>query len=115
MLAMENSYSNILGFFMVSFWIREEPLSPFLKNIIIDLLSASGMTFLLLQNRWMNSCRDSPFFCTMLARYQLTPERAHVAWKLSVNSRHNWFEERTDPVGSPKSQVRAEDDKQTGK
>jgi hypothetical protein len=49
LLVMENIYSDLLGFFMVSFWIREESLSPFLRNIIINLSSTSGMTFLLLQ------------------------------------------------------------------
>jgi hypothetical protein len=34
---------------MVSFRIREESLSPFLKNITIDLSLTSGITFLLLQ------------------------------------------------------------------
>jgi hypothetical protein len=47
---------------MVSFWIREESLSPFLKNIMIDLSSTSGMTFLLLQKHWMYPQRDYPFF-----------------------------------------------------
>jgi hypothetical protein len=49
LLAMENICSDVLGFFMVSFWIREELLGPFLKNITIDFLSTSRMTFLLLQ------------------------------------------------------------------
>jgi hypothetical protein len=46
----------------MSFWIREESLSPFLKIITIDMSSTSGMTFLLLQKHWMYSQRDSPFF-----------------------------------------------------
>jgi hypothetical protein len=46
----------------VSFQIKEESLSPFLKNITIDLSSTSRMTFLLLQKHWMYSWRDSPFF-----------------------------------------------------
>jgi hypothetical protein len=62
LLVMENIYSDLLGFFMVSFWIREESLSPFLRNIIINLSSTSGMTFLLLQKWWMYSQRDSPIF-----------------------------------------------------
>jgi hypothetical protein len=62
MLAMENICSDILGFLMVSFQIREESLSLFLNNIMIDLLSTSGMTFLLLQKHWMYCLRDSPFF-----------------------------------------------------
>jgi hypothetical protein len=33
-----------------------------LKNMTIDLSSTSRMMFLLLQNRWMNSRRVSPFF-----------------------------------------------------
>jgi hypothetical protein len=40
---------------MVSLWIKDESLSPFLKNITIDLSSTYGMIFLLLQNHWMNS------------------------------------------------------------
>jgi hypothetical protein len=59
---MENICSNILGFFMVSFQFREESLSPFLKNIMIDLSTTFGMTFPLLQNRWMYSQRNAPFF-----------------------------------------------------
>jgi hypothetical protein len=55
LLVMENICFNVLRFFLVSFQIREEFLSPFLKNIIIDLSSTSGMTFLLLQKRWMYS------------------------------------------------------------
>jgi hypothetical protein len=49
LLVIENICSNVLGFFKVSFWIREEPLSPFLKNITIDFSSTSRMAFLLLQ------------------------------------------------------------------
>jgi hypothetical protein len=37
MLMMANISSNVLRFFMVSVWIREESLSPFLKNLITDL------------------------------------------------------------------------------
>jgi hypothetical protein len=33
---------------MVRFWVREESLSPFLRNMLIDLSSTSEMTFLLL-------------------------------------------------------------------
>jgi hypothetical protein len=51
LLEMENIYSIVLGVFMVSFWIREESLSPFLKNIMIDLSATFRMTFLLLQKR----------------------------------------------------------------
>jgi hypothetical protein len=67
LLAMENISFDVLGFFMMSLRIKDESLSPFLKNITIDLSSTSGMTSLLLQNRWMNS-RDSPFFWTTMAR-----------------------------------------------
>jgi hypothetical protein len=35
---------------MVSFWIKDGSLSPFFKNITIDLSSTSEMMFLLLQN-----------------------------------------------------------------
>jgi hypothetical protein len=49
LLAIANIYSNILGFFMASLRIKDESLSPFLKNIIINLSSTSGMRFLLLQ------------------------------------------------------------------
>jgi hypothetical protein len=62
LLAMDNIYADILGFFMVSLRIKDESLSPFLKNIIIDLSSISRMRFLLLQKHWMNSQSDSPFF-----------------------------------------------------
>jgi hypothetical protein len=37
--------SSILGFFMVSLGIREESMSPFLKNITIDLSATSRMMF----------------------------------------------------------------------
>jgi hypothetical protein len=43
LLVIANIYSDVLGFFLVSLRIKDEPLSPFLKNIIIDLLSTSGM------------------------------------------------------------------------
>jgi hypothetical protein len=59
---MENICSDVLGFFMVSFQIREVSLSPLLKNIMIDLSLTSEMSFLLLQKQWMYSRRDSPFF-----------------------------------------------------
>jgi hypothetical protein len=88
---MENIASDMLQFFMVSLRIRDGSLSPFLKNITIDLSSISGMIFLLLQNHWMTSQRDSSFFWMMLVRSQSTLERAQVAWKLLVNSRYKWF------------------------
>jgi hypothetical protein len=68
LLVMVNIASDVLGFFMVSLWIRDGYLSLFLKNITIDLLSTSEIIFLLLQNHWMNSQRVSPFFWTTLAR-----------------------------------------------
>jgi hypothetical protein len=105
MLAMEKIYYDVLGFFMASFQIREESMSPFLKNIMIDLSSTSEMTFLLLQKQWMYSQMDSPFFWTTLARSQSTLDHAHMAHKLLVNNRHRWFQERTDPMGRPKSQI----------
>jgi hypothetical protein len=46
--------------------MADESLSPFLKNITMDLSSTSEMAFLLLQKRWVNSRRDSTFFYTML-------------------------------------------------
>jgi hypothetical protein len=112
---MANIASDVLGFFMVRLQIRDGSLSPFLKNITIDLLSTSGRIFLLLHNHWMNSRRDSPFFWMMLSRSQSTIGRAHVAQKLLVNSRHKWFEEQTDLMWSPRSHVQADDDKQTGR
>jgi hypothetical protein len=62
LLAMSNIASDVLEFFMASLRIRDGSLSPFLKNIMIDLLSTSRMIFLLLQKCWMYSRRDSPFF-----------------------------------------------------
>jgi hypothetical protein len=62
LLAIANIFLDVLGFFMVSLWIKDESLSPFLKNVIIDLSSTSKMRFLLLQKRSMNSWNDSPFF-----------------------------------------------------
>jgi hypothetical protein len=91
LLVMVNIASDILGVFMVSLRIRDGPLSPFLKNITIDLSSTSEMIFLLLRNHWMNSWRDSPFFCMTLSGSQLTPRRAHVVRMLQVNSQHKWF------------------------
>jgi hypothetical protein len=72
LLVMANIASDVLEFFMVSLQIRDESLSPFLKNMIIDLLSTSVVIFLLLQKHWMNSRRDSTFFWMMLARTQST-------------------------------------------
>jgi hypothetical protein len=48
LLAMANIASDVLEFFMVSLRNRDGSLSPFLKNITIDLSSTSGMIFLLL-------------------------------------------------------------------
>jgi hypothetical protein len=115
LLAMANIASNVLEFFMVSFQIKDKSLNPFLKNVTIDLSLTSGMMFLFLQNHWMNSRRYSPFFWMALARSQSTPGRAHVARKLLVNSQHKWFQEHTDPIGSPRSQVLEDDDKQTSR
>jgi hypothetical protein len=66
LLAVANISFDVMGFFMVSLWIKDESLSPFLKNITMDLPSTSGMMFVFLQNGWLNSRRDSPFFWTML-------------------------------------------------
>jgi hypothetical protein len=79
LLAIANISFDVLGFFMVSLRIKDESLRPFLKNMIIDLSSTSGIMFLLLQKRWINSWRDSPFFWIMVARSQSTLERAHMA------------------------------------
>jgi hypothetical protein len=62
LLAIANISSDILGLFMASLRIKDESLSPFLKNMIIDFSSTSEMMILLLQKRWINSQRDSPFF-----------------------------------------------------
>jgi hypothetical protein len=86
LLVMMNIVSDILVFFMMSLWIRDGSLSPFLKNITIDLSSIVGVIFLLLQKCWMNPQKDSPFFKMTLARSQSTLEHVHVAWKLLVNS-----------------------------
>jgi hypothetical protein len=103
LLAMMNIVSDILVFFMMSLWIRDGSLSPFLKNITIDLSSIVGVIFLLLQKCWMNPQKDSPFFKMTLARSQSTLEHVHVAWKLLVNSWLKWFQERTDLAGSLRS------------
>jgi hypothetical protein len=84
LLAFVNISSDVPGFFMVSLWIKDEPLSPFLKNMMIDLSLTSGILFLLLQKRWINSRRDSPFFCTMLSRSQSTPGHVHMSQKLLI-------------------------------
>jgi hypothetical protein len=36
---------------MVSLWIKDQPLSLFLKNTMIDFMSTSEIMFLLLQKR----------------------------------------------------------------
>jgi hypothetical protein len=87
LLAMANISFDVLGFFLASLWIRDGSLSPFLKNMTFDLPSTSRIMFLLLQNHWMNSWRDSPFFWMTLARSQLTLGRVHVAQMLLVNNR----------------------------
>jgi hypothetical protein len=115
LLAMASIAFDILGFFMVSLRIRVGSLSHFLKNMTIDLSSTSGMTFLLLHKCWMNTQRDSPFFWMTLARSHSTPRCAHVVRKLLVNNQHKWFQEQTEPAGSPRSQVLVDDDKQTGR
>jgi hypothetical protein len=85
LFAMANISFDILRFFMKSLQIREESMSLFLKNKKIGLSSTLGMIFLLLQNHWMNTWRDS-FFYTTLARSQSTPRCTHVVRKLLVNS-----------------------------
>jgi hypothetical protein len=109
LLAIANISFDVLGFFMVSLQSKDEPLSPFLKNMIMDLSSTSGVMFLLLQKCWMNSQRDSPFFWTMLARSQSTLGRVHVVQKLLVNIWHRWDQECTEPEESPRSHILADD------
>jgi hypothetical protein len=46
LLAMANISSGVLGFFIESLWIKDESMCPFLKNMIIDLLSTFRMMFL---------------------------------------------------------------------
>jgi hypothetical protein len=43
LLAIANISSDVLGFFMMSLRIKDESLGPFLKNMMIDLSSTSGM------------------------------------------------------------------------
>jgi hypothetical protein len=47
--AIANISLDVLGFFMVSFRVKDESLSHFLKNMMIELLSTIRMIFLLLQ------------------------------------------------------------------
>jgi hypothetical protein len=115
LLVMANIYSDVLGFFMVSLWMKHESLSPFLKNIIFDLPSTSGMRFLLLQKCWVSSRSNSPFIWTMPAKSHSTPGCAHVAHQLLLNSQHKWVQERTDTEGSPRSHILSDEDWQTGK
>jgi hypothetical protein len=115
LLAIASIYSDVLGFFIASLQIKDESLSPFLKNMIIDLSSTSGIMFLLLQKHWINSQMDYPFFWTMLARFELTLRCSQVVQKLLVNNRHRCNQERTDPEGSPRSHVLADADRQTGR
>jgi hypothetical protein len=74
---------------MASFQIKTGSLSPFLKNMMIDLSSTSEMIFVLLQKHLMNSGRDSPFFWMTLARSQLSvPYRPGTpTYKLQVKTR----------------------------
>jgi hypothetical protein len=48
-LVMTSISSDDLGFFMVSLQIKNRPVGPFLKNMMINLSSTFRMTFLLLQ------------------------------------------------------------------
>jgi hypothetical protein len=109
LLAIANICSDVLEFFMVSLQINNESLSPFLKNIIIDLSSTSGMRFLLLQKRWINSQSDCPLFWTTLAKSNSTPGCVHVAQKLLLNRQHRRVQERTNPEESPRSHVLADE------
>jgi hypothetical protein len=49
LLVIANISLDVLGLFMASLRIKYESLSPFLKNMMIDLSSTSGRMFLLLQ------------------------------------------------------------------
>jgi hypothetical protein len=81
---------------MVSLQTKNESLRPFLKNVMMDLSSPSRMMFLLLQKRWINSQRDSPFFYVMMAMSQLTPGHASMGesmtWKLIPRKARPWFD-----------------------
>jgi hypothetical protein len=90
-------------------------LRPLLTNMMIDLSSTSGMTFLLLQKHWMNLRRDSPSFCTMLARSYSTPDHSQVALKLLMSYLQRSDHDHTKPVCSPISKVLAEDDMHIGR
>jgi hypothetical protein len=48
-LVMTSISSDDLGFFMASLQIKNRPVGPFLKNMMINLSSTFRMTFLLLQ------------------------------------------------------------------
>jgi hypothetical protein len=50
-----------------------------------------------------------------MARSQSTPGHVHVARKLLVNNRRKWFQDRTNPVGSPRINVLEDDGKQTNR
>jgi hypothetical protein len=116
LLVIVNISSDVLGFLMASLRIKDESLSPFLKNMMMDLLSTSRMMFLLLQKRWINSQRGSPFFSMMLARSHSTLGHAHMAQKLLMNYWHRSDHDQIDPVGSPMSHVLDDDDdRQIGK
>jgi hypothetical protein len=79
LMVMANISSDIVGSFVVSLRIKDESLSPFLKNTMIDLSSTSGVMFLLLQKCWIYYRSDSPFFWMTLARNQSTLGCAHMA------------------------------------
>jgi hypothetical protein len=48
LLVKANISSDVLGFFVARIRIKDESLSPFLNNMMIDLSSTFGMIFLLL-------------------------------------------------------------------
>jgi hypothetical protein len=66
-LAIANISSNILGFFMVSLWIKDESLleehdNRLVVNLANSLWIKDEFLGFLLQKHWINSQRDSPFF-----------------------------------------------------
>jgi hypothetical protein len=57
------------------------------------------------------SKRDSPFFYLMLAKSQSNLGCSQVAQRLLTNCQHKSDHERTDPMGSPMSDVLAGDER----
>jgi hypothetical protein len=89
-------------------WISKSLLDEHDDGLIVDLQDDVPFVAEMMDE----SKRDSPFFYLMLAKSQSTLGCSQVVQRLLINCQHKSDHERTDPMGSPMSEVLAGDERQ---